>query len=565
MPREESNVDTNVTVYFRNSRRRDGPLAPGSGLADARRHRARASVLLRPGDTDDVGTEQKMRFDGVQGWRHPSRVSTPPPRTAPSANCPRRRRRRISRTPPRRTPPRGCVPPGRASVGTPRTPRGSADRTPSATRVAAIRPGRRRGRGRDRSRPVEARDAPPGPPRRRRRRCSSRGWPPPCPRRRPARGDARRSPPRHRNSSRLYFFALAAAGGSSGRWAPRRRRGGPRSIACSGRLPMPISRISSPTSWRRVRPSPRASWSRSPPCRLPWCARNWHRTPRALWTRGLRVGAALARRRAGEHAGEELATRARATRGDAERGARGRATGGARDADASARTHLRGTRRKWRRRSTCRAVRGDDAARSSTRRVRAMEPEMEATGETVRSRASTRRTPGVLRRGQTVSGDEETLARGSTTTRAYSQWRGPRGAPRPRRFPVGKTPVGFRTNQNAGKRPNTAAQNLARSSGSRGAPRAIFSFSRRGVSLGWRSRSRRSALPSARRSGRRISRDANHGCHGTSHDRAIDRRGSLRVPTPADEPPVRREKRARRPASRYVRGCRRDRARRPPR
>ena len=111
---------------------------------------------------------------------------------------------------------------------------------------------------------------------------------------------------------------------------------------------------------------------------------------------------------------------------------------------------------------------------------------MEATGETVRSRASTRRTPGVLRRGQTVSGDEETLARGSTTTRAYSQWRGPRGAPRPRRFPVGKTPVGFGANQNAGKRPNTAAQieilscEILRISG-----RAArhFLFSRRGVSL----------------------------------------------------------------------------------
>ena len=170
---------------------------------------------------------------------------------------------------------------------------------------------------------------------------------------------------------------------------------------------------------------------------------------------------------------------------------------------------------------------------------------MEATGKTVRSQASKRRTPGVLRRGQTVSGDEETLARGSTTTRAYSQWRGPRGAPRPRRFPVGKTPVGFGANQNAGKRPNTAAQieilscEILRISG-----RAArhFLFSRRGVSLilGEAVRGAPRGDPSARR-GRRISRDANHGCHGTSHDRAIDRRGSLRAPTPADEPPVRGE------------------------
>ena len=193
---------------------------------------------------------------------------------------------------------------------------------------------------------------------------------------------------------------------------------------------------------------------------------------------------------------------------------------------------------------------------------------MEATGETVRSQASKRRTPGVLRRGQTVSGDEETLARGSTTTRAYSQWRGPRGAPRPRRFPVGKTPVGFGTNQNAGKRPNTAAQIeiFARSSGSRGAPRAIFFFLAAAfLSFLEKPFVALRAETQARAEGRRISRDANHGCHGTSHDRAIDRRGSLRAPTPADEPPVRGKTRARRPASRYVRGCRRDRARRPPR
>ena len=107
---------------------------------------------------------------------------------------------------------------------------------------------------------------------------------------------------------------------------------------------------------------------------------------------------------------------------------------------------------------------------------------------------------------------------------------------------MGKTPVGFRTNQNAGKRPNTAAQNLARSSGSRGAPRAIFFFLAAAfLSFLEKPFEALRAETQARAEGRRISRDANHGCHGTSHDRAIDRRGSLRVPTPADEPPVRRE------------------------
>ena len=103
----------------------------------------------------------------------------------------------------------------------------------------------------------------------------------------------------------------------------------------------------------------------------------------------------------------------------------------------------------------------------------------EATGKTVRSQASKRRTPGVLRRGQTVSGDEETLARGSTTTRAYSQWRGPRGAPRPRRFPVGKRQLALgptKTQENGRTPPRRLKSYLARSSGSPGAPRAIFCF-----------------------------------------------------------------------------------------
>lgn len=171
-----------------------------------------------------------------------------------------------------------------------------------------------------------------------------------------------------------------------------------------------------------------------------------------------------------------------------------------------------------------------------TRHDRAIQPAAEATGETVRSGGSTRRTPGAPRRGGTVSGDEETLARGSTPARASSQWRGPRGAPRPRRVfsaTGGKRQLCRRTNQNAGKRPNGSQVDLARFSEIGGAPRAnsrlgVF----RATRVSWRSRSGRLLGDLSARRGRRISRDANHGCHGTSLDLAIDRRASLRAPTP---------------------------------
>ena len=153
-------------------------------------------------------------------------------------------------------------------------------------------------------------------------------------------------------------------------------------------------------------------------------------------------------------------------------------------------------------------------------------------------RRLTRRTPGAPRRGVTVSGDEETLARGSSPTRASSQWRGPRGAPRPSRvFSAENASCAAGRPTKTQENGRTGARSISRDSlrsEARRAPILASAFSRatrvsrtlgeavRGASLG---------DLSARR-GRRISRDADHGCHGTSLDLAIDRRASLRAPIP---------------------------------
>ena len=154
----------------------------------------------------------------------------------------------------------------------------------------------------------------------------------------------------------------------------------------------------------------------------------------------------------------------------------------ARDADASARTHLRGTRRKWRRRSTCRAVRGDDAARSSTRRVRAMEPkwrrrERRSDPEPRRDErrvcsAAVRRFRVTKRRSRGVDDDSRVLAVARTERR-----------PAPGRFPRGEN-ASWLSDQP--KRRKTAEHRRAESCEilriSGRAARHFF-FSRRGVSL----------------------------------------------------------------------------------
>jgi hypothetical protein len=184
-----------------------------------------------------------------------------------------------------------------------------------------------------------------------------------------------------------------------------------------------------------------------------------------------------------------------------------------------------------------------------TRHDRAIQPAAEATGETVRSGGSTRRTLGAPRRGETVSGDEETLARGSTPARASSQWRGPRGAPRPRRVfsaTGGKRQLCRRTNQNAGKRPNGSQVDLARFSEIGGAPRAnsrlgVFQH-HESLSHSWRSRSRRLARRpkrAPRGGGSRATRTMGVMVR-PSTSRSTYARPSAPQP-PADAPPVRPE------------------------
>ena len=174
-----------------------------------------------------------------------------------------------------------------------------------------------------------------------------------------------------------------------------------------------------------------------------------------------------------------------------------------------------------------------------TRHDRAIQPAAEATGETVRSggsRDERRVRPAAVGRFRVT----KRRSRGGPRRLARPRSGADREAPRARGafFPPpaenASCAAGPTKTQENGR---TGARSISRDSlrsEARRAPILASAFSsatRVSRTLGEAVRGASLGDLSARR-GRRISRDANHGCHGTSLDLAIDRRASLRAPTP---------------------------------